>query len=59
MNEHIITERGPRDISRINLSEPWEIDYWTKKFGVSEHDLRGAVQAVGYSAKKVAAKLKH
>jgi hypothetical protein len=58
MNDNL-TPRGPRDASRINLSEPWEIDYWTKKFDVSEHDLRGAVQAVGYSAEKVEAKLRH
>lgn len=54
-----LNNRGPQDASKINLSEKWEVEYWTKKFGVSEHELRGAVQAVGPSVEKVEAKLKH
>lgn len=53
-----LNNRGPQDASKISLSEKWEVVYWTKKFGVSEPELRGAVQAVGNSAKKVAERLK-
>jgi hypothetical protein len=56
--------RAPEDASRvnlhgrINLHEHYEVDYWTKKFGVDESELRGAVTAVGSSAKAVEAHLK-
>ncbi|OLS59236.1 MULTISPECIES: DUF3606 domain-containing protein [Pseudomonas putida group] len=52
-----LTNRGPQDRSRINLSESWEVQYWTKKFGVTEQQLRDAVKAVGSSADAVQKKL--
>ncbi len=52
-----LTNRGPQDRSRINLSESWEVQYWTKKFGVTEQQLRDAVKAVGSSAEAVQKKL--
>ena len=52
-----LTNRGPQDRSRINLSESWEVQYWTKKFGVTEQQLRDAVKAVGSSADAVQRKL--
>jgi hypothetical protein len=44
---------GPKDPSRINLSEDQEMRYWTKALGVSERNLRSAVFVVGNSADKV------
>lgn len=44
---------GSPDRDKINLSEEYEISYWTKKFGVSADKLRKAVQEVGSSSKKV------
>jgi hypothetical protein len=29
------SKRGPQDRSRIRLGEPYEIQYWRKKFGVT------------------------
>lgn len=52
-----LTNRGPQDRSRINLSESWEVQYWTKKFGVTEQQLRDAVKAVGSSVDAVQKKL--
>jgi len=46
-------QRGPRDASRINLSEDYEVRYWTEALGVSEDELRIAVQAAGSSTKAV------
>lgn len=46
-------KRGPRDSSRINLSENYEVRYWTEALGVSEEELRQAVHAAGSSAKAV------
>lgn len=54
-----LRNRAPQDASRISLSEQWEITYWTKKFNVSEQELRDAVMIVGSSTAKVAEKLKN
>jgi hypothetical protein len=45
--------RGPQDRSRINTDQEHEVRYWTKELGVSEEQLRQAVQRVGSSADKV------
>ena len=31
--------KGPQDRSRINLSEDYEVQYWTKELGVSKEQL--------------------
>jgi hypothetical protein len=48
-----LKHRGPPDPSKINVHEPWELEYWTKKFGVTADRLREAVKAVGTSVKAV------
>lgn len=53
------TKRDYRDRSRINTNEPYEMDYWKKKFDVSGQQLAGAVRAVGSSVKKVSEYLKN
>jgi hypothetical protein len=47
-----------RDKTRINMSEPYEKEYWKRKFRVSGQALAGAVRAVGPSVKKVERYLK-
>lgn len=47
-------ERGPQDRSRVNLEQDYERQYWAKKWGISEDELRRAVQAAGNSADAVA-----
>lgn len=54
-----LQNRGPQDRSRVNLSEVHEIQYWTKKFNVSEQALRDAVARAGSSAEAVQKALKH
>lgn len=49
---------GAADRSRISLSEDYEIRGWTASLGVSEQELREAVDAVGNSADAVRAYLK-
>jgi hypothetical protein len=48
---------GKPDRDRINVNEPYELRDWTKKFGVSEGELKAAVKAVGPMVKDVAKKL--
>jgi hypothetical protein len=50
--------KGIQDKVRINVNEPYEVEYWTKKFKVSPQQLRGAVRAVGVSVKRVSEYLK-
>lgn len=48
-----LKNRGPADRSKISLTEPWEVAYWTKALGVTEAQLRAAVKAVGHGAAAV------
>ena len=45
------TLRGPPDPSRINVNQAWELRYWCEKLGVSEDELRRAVQSAGNSCR--------
>jgi hypothetical protein len=38
---------GPRDRSRVDASEDWDLKYWSEKFGVDVADLKNAVEIVG------------
>jgi hypothetical protein len=51
------SNRGPQDASRINIHEDYEVEYWTRKFGVSQSELEAAVGKVGVSADAVAKQL--
>ncbi|MDR6828971.1 hypothetical protein J2X48_002887 [Bosea sp. BE271] len=52
------TNRGPQDRSRINLSEDYEVRYWTDRFGVSKAQLEAAVREVGASSDAVETELR-
>lgn len=45
--------KQPQDPKKINIHEQWELNYWTKKFGVSETKLKEAVKAVGVQVSDV------
>lgn len=51
------TKRAPQDAKLISLSEDYEVEYWTKRFGVSRDRLAEAIRAVGHSAENVGAYL--
>jgi hypothetical protein len=53
-----LSNRGPRDRDGINVNEQWEVNYWTKKFGVSKEQLQEAIQKVGVMVKDVQKYLK-
>lgn len=50
---------GKPDRDRINTSEDYEVQDWSKKFGVSTEELRDAVKKAGSNAKDVEAYLKN
>jgi len=39
--------KRPLDAKKVNVNEPWELDYWTKTLNVSGDRLRQSVRAVG------------
>jgi len=45
--------RIPKDIAKVELTEEWELAYWTQHFNVSEQDLRAAVQEAGAATDQV------
>lgn len=44
---------GAPDRNLVNMSEDYEVEYWTRELGVSKAELQAAVRAVGNSATKV------
>ena len=50
-----LQDRGPQDRSRVNVNvnEAWELQYWTRHFGVTEDQLRSAVKTAGTSVEAV------
>jgi hypothetical protein len=46
-------EIGAANRSRISLIEPYDVQYWADKFGVSKERLSEAVRKVGHSAEAV------
>lgn len=49
--------RQPQDPTKISTSEDWELDYWSKKFGVTKNQIKQAANAVGNSTAKIKAYL--
>lgn len=53
-----LTQRGGRDRTHIDVDQEHERRAWSRKFGVSEQQLRDAVRAVGPNAADVEMHLK-
>jgi hypothetical protein len=53
------TLRGPQDRTRIAMKEDYEVEYWTKHFGVSRGTLQAAVDAVGNGIEAVERQLRN
>lgn len=47
------TKRGGQDRTRINSSEGYEVQYWTRQLGCTEQQLRTAIAAVGPEVQNV------
>lgn len=48
-----LKNRGPQDRARINVNESWEVRWWCDRFGVTEAQLRNAVETAGVMADAV------
>jgi hypothetical protein len=51
------TKRRPQDASRINIHEPYEVNYWCDALNVTKAQLVEAVGRVGVMVKDVKAYL--
>ena len=51
------TKTAPQDAQRVNISEDYEVQYWTEKFGCTRAQLEAAVKKVGVLAADVEAQL--
>ena len=49
-----LTKRGQPDRSKINMSEDYEVEYWTSYLGVTREQLQKVVDRVGTSAAAIA-----
>jgi hypothetical protein len=47
------SKTGRPDRDRINVNEPYELQDWSKRFGVTPEELKRAVKEAGTSAKDV------
>ncbi|HEV2646036.1 MAG TPA: DUF3606 domain-containing protein [Acidobacteriaceae bacterium] len=45
--------RGPADRSRINIHEPYEVEYWSKELGITPDRLKDLVAKNGVMASDV------
>lgn len=45
-----LTKKRPQDASKINIHEPYEVNYWTDALKCTKAQLIAAVKAVGVSA---------
>jgi hypothetical protein len=48
-----LTKRRPQDSSKVNIHEPWEVNWWCAEFKCTKDQLIAAVKAVGVSAAAV------
>lgn len=56
MTDH--QQRMPRDRSRVNLDEPYEVQFWMIELGCTEQELRDAVHEHGDSVEALRRALK-
>jgi Protein of unknown function (DUF3606) len=52
------TQKGMQDRTRINTSEDYELRYWSETLGVTQYQLKAAVNKVGISVSAVEKELK-
>ena len=45
--------RVPEDPQKININQPWEVEYWTKELHISEKKLPALVAKVGVNVADV------
>jgi hypothetical protein len=52
------TAHSLRDGKFLSLEEDWEIEFWSRRYGVTRRRLVEAVKVAGYSTRRVGEQLK-
>lgn len=42
-----LNRKAPEDPTKININQDWELEYWSKKLGITEELLVTVVETVG------------
>ena len=50
---HDPRKHGSGDRTRINVHEPYELDYWSKKFGISHDRLKELLKEHGVMVRDI------
>ena len=45
--------RRPNDPTRININDSWELEFWSKIFGIPPAQLRNIISKVGVRVKDI------
>ena len=48
-----LNKKAPQDPTKINVNQPWELNYWSKELGVTIKAIKDAVKAVGVMVRDV------
>ena len=51
-------QRTPTDLTRVNLEEDWEVQYWCERFATTEAQLRACVLKAGPHVADIEQRLK-
>lgn len=51
------TMRAPRDMTRVNVDDAIELEYWCNRFSVPAERLKAAVARVGANVDRIAEEL--
>jgi hypothetical protein len=54
-----LKRKVPKDSTRINVHQSWELEYWAKKFNVSVVRIETAVSEIGVELENVKKYLGH
>ena len=46
-------DKGKNERSRIDISEPYELEYWKKRLGITTDQLKEVIEKVGPMSKDV------
>jgi len=48
-----LNKKQPQDPTKINTHEDWELEYWSKKWGVTKDKIIQASKIVGNGTEKI------
>ena len=53
-----LRRKKPEDPNKVNINQDWELEYWSKKFGITIYQLKKIVEKVGPMVNDIIKELK-